>query len=152
MLACAEVLGDERAATAVGFLARALAFFSRHGITTERVITDNGSAHRSAVHVIACRALAVPHNHRRKHSALGHQSPIISPVVPSGDGRAAQSLRAARVPNGAQEPEGPQSGALSQRCERVTGWLPVPSARITNTSALPSTPSVAWTIQSPSGE
>jgi transposase len=60
-LAYAEALGDEKAVTAVGFLRRALAFFARHGIATERVITDNGSPYRSAVHAIACRALALRH-------------------------------------------------------------------------------------------
>jgi len=123
-MAYAEVLADERAITAVAFLGRALAFFQRHGITVERVITDNGSAYRSTVHAIACRALGLRHlrtrpyrpqtngkaerfirtllggwaygpiygtnpervraldgwlwhyNHRRRHSALGHQPPI----------------------------------------------------------------------------
>ncbi|UUY02999.1 helix-turn-helix domain-containing protein [Svornostia abyssi] len=39
-LAYAEVLPDEKAATAVGFLRRAIAFYARHGITVERVLTD----------------------------------------------------------------------------------------------------------------
>ena len=56
-----EVLGDERAATAVGFLRRAVKFLARHGVTVERVLTDNGSAYRSAVHAIACRALGIRH-------------------------------------------------------------------------------------------
>jgi transposase InsO family protein len=60
-LAYAEVLADEQATTAVAFLGRALAFFARYGITVERVITDNGSPYRSAVHAIACRALGVRH-------------------------------------------------------------------------------------------
>ena len=46
-LAYAEVLADEKAPTAAGFLRRAVAFFAAHGITVERVITDNGSAYRS---------------------------------------------------------------------------------------------------------
>ena len=45
-LAYAEVLADERAKTAVGFLRRALAFYRRHGVSVERVMTDNGSAYR----------------------------------------------------------------------------------------------------------
>jgi transposase InsO family protein len=60
-LAYAEVLANEQAATAVGFLRRAVAFFARHGIRVERLLTDNGSAYRSAVHAIACRALGVRH-------------------------------------------------------------------------------------------
>jgi hypothetical protein len=41
-LAYAEVLSDEKAITAVGFPRRAIAFFQRHGVTAERVLTDNG--------------------------------------------------------------------------------------------------------------
>ena len=33
----------------------------RHGITVERVMTDNGSPYRSTVHAIACRALGIRH-------------------------------------------------------------------------------------------
>jgi transposase InsO family protein len=32
---------------ALGFLSRALDWFSRHGVAVERVMTDNGSAYRS---------------------------------------------------------------------------------------------------------
>jgi len=60
-LAYAEVLADEKATTAIGFLQRALAFFARHGITVERVLTDNGSAYRSTLHAIACRTLGIRH-------------------------------------------------------------------------------------------
>ena len=35
-LAYVEVLGDEKATTAIAFLRRALAFYRRHGITVER--------------------------------------------------------------------------------------------------------------------
>src|SRR3954471_4056815 len=66
-LAYAEVLADEKATTAVGFLRRAIAFFDRHGITVERVMTDNGSAYRSAVHAIACRVLGVRHKRTRPY-------------------------------------------------------------------------------------
>ena len=123
-LAYAEVLPDEKATTAIGFLQRALAFFARHGIKVERVLTDNGSAYISTIHAITCRSLGIRHlrtrprrpqtngkaerfirtltngwaygaiyrtstertaaldgwlwhyNHRRRHSALGHQPPI----------------------------------------------------------------------------
>jgi transposase InsO family protein len=60
-LAYAEVLPDEKASTAIGFLRRAVAFYRRHGITVARLLTDNGSAYRSAVHSLACRALGVRH-------------------------------------------------------------------------------------------
>jgi transposase InsO family protein len=60
-LAYAEVLADEKASTAVAFLRRALAFYDRHAITAERVMTDNGSAYVSTIHALACRALGVRH-------------------------------------------------------------------------------------------
>jgi transposase-like protein len=66
-LAYAEVLGDEKAATAIAFLGRAIAFYARHGITVERVMTDNGSPYRSAVHALACRALGVRHLRTRAY-------------------------------------------------------------------------------------
>src|SRR4051794_24734913 len=53
-LAYVEVLSDEKAKTAVGFLGRAVRFFRRHGIRVERVMTDNGSPYVSRVHAIAC--------------------------------------------------------------------------------------------------
>ena len=46
-LAYCEVLPDEQAATAVAFWTRAQAFFAQHGITVQRVLTDNGACYRS---------------------------------------------------------------------------------------------------------
>jgi transposase InsO family protein/transposase len=66
-LAYAEVLADERATTAAGFLRRAIGFFRRHGVSVERVLTDNGNAYRSAVHAIACRALGIRHLRTRPY-------------------------------------------------------------------------------------
>jgi transposase InsO family protein/transposase len=66
-LAYAEVLPDEKAATAIAFLSRALAFYARHGIHVERVMTDNGSAYRSSVHALACRALGIRHLRTRAY-------------------------------------------------------------------------------------
>jgi transposase InsO family protein len=60
-LAYVEVLEDERATSAIGFLRRALSFFAGHGVQVERVMTDNGSAYISTAHAIACRALHVKH-------------------------------------------------------------------------------------------
>jgi transposase InsO family protein len=122
-LAYAEVLLDEKASTAIGFLRRAAGFYRRHGIEVERILTDNGSAYRATMHAVACRQLRIRHirtrpyrpqtngkaerfirtlingwaygaiygssqertraldgwlwhyNHRRRHSALGHQPP-----------------------------------------------------------------------------
>src|SRR3954453_2635530 len=60
-LAYVEVLGDEKATTAVAFLRRAVAFYRSHRVTVERLMTDNGSAYRSPIHAFACRALGVRH-------------------------------------------------------------------------------------------
>jgi transposase InsO family protein len=60
-LAYAEVLRDEKAITVVAFLKRALEFYARHGITVERVLTDNGSGYRSSIHAIACKVMGIGH-------------------------------------------------------------------------------------------
>ena len=56
-LTYAEVLADEKATTAAGFLPRAIAFFARYGIRVER-------------------GRLWHYNHRRRHSALSHQPPV----------------------------------------------------------------------------
>jgi transposase InsO family protein len=66
-LAYVEVLADETALTAIGFLRRAVAFYRRHGIRVQRLMTDNGSAYRSTVHAIACRALRIRHLRTRPY-------------------------------------------------------------------------------------
>ncbi len=60
-MAYAEVLNNEKAVTGIGFLKRAAAFFKRHGITVQRLLTDNGAAYISTVHAVACRALGIKH-------------------------------------------------------------------------------------------
>jgi transposase InsO family protein len=62
-----EVLGDEKATTAVAFLHRAVAFYRRHGITVEAVMSDNGACYRSAIHAFACRALGLKHIRTRPY-------------------------------------------------------------------------------------
>lgn len=66
-LAYAEVLADETAQTATGFLQRAITFFARHGVEVERVLTDNGAPYVSAAHAIACRQLGVRHLRTRPY-------------------------------------------------------------------------------------
>jgi transposase InsO family protein len=66
-LAYVEVLTDEKATTAIAFLARSVEHFASFGITVERVITDNGSAYRSTIHAIACRGLGVRHLRTRPY-------------------------------------------------------------------------------------
>ncbi|EHY91120.1 IS481 family transposase [Saccharomonospora azurea] len=48
-LAYTEALPDEKARTAIGFVYRARAFFTAHGIThIQRIVTDNGACYRAA--------------------------------------------------------------------------------------------------------
>jgi transposase InsO family protein len=105
-LAYAEVLGDEKAATAVAFLRRALAFYRRHGIVVERVLTDNGSAYRSTIHALACRALTIRHLRSR-------------PYRPQTNGKAERFIRTLL--------DGWAYGAIyrtsSERAAALDGWL-----------------------------
>jgi transposase InsO family protein len=62
-----EVLADEKAVTAVGFLRRAVAHFAAFGIKVERLMTDNGNAYRSAIHALACKTLGIKHLRTRPY-------------------------------------------------------------------------------------
>jgi transposase InsO family protein len=66
-LAYAEVLPDERARTAVGFLLRALRYFRSMGITVRRVMTDNGSAYISHLHTGLLTILGIRHLRTRPY-------------------------------------------------------------------------------------
>lgn len=66
-LAYAEVLPDEKATTAIGFLRRAIAFYERHGMQVQELLTDNGSPYRSAVHALACKAIGIRHLRTRPY-------------------------------------------------------------------------------------
>jgi hypothetical protein len=59
------------ATTAVGFMRRAVGHYRRHGITVERLITNNGSPYRSTIHAIACRALDIRHLHTSDRPRVG---------------------------------------------------------------------------------
>jgi transposase InsO family protein len=66
-LAYVEVLADEKATTAAGFLTRAAGFYRARGIAVQRVMTDNGPAYRSVLHAIACRVLGLKHLRTRAY-------------------------------------------------------------------------------------
>jgi transposase InsO family protein len=105
-LAYAEVLADEKASTAVAFLRRAREFFARHGITIERVITDNGSPYISTAHAIACRAMGIRHLRTR-------------PRRPQTNGKAERFIRTLQA--------GWAYGAIyassAERTAALDGWL-----------------------------
>jgi transposase InsO family protein len=66
-VAYAEICSDERAATAVGVLERAVAWFADRGVTVERVLSDNGSCYRSRDWSRACLDLGVVHKRTRPY-------------------------------------------------------------------------------------
>jgi transposase InsO family protein len=105
-LAYVEVLRDEKAATAVGFLRRAVAHYQARGITIEQLITDNGSPYISTIHAIACRALGIRHIRTR-------------PYRPQTNGKAERFIRTLLG--------GWAYGAIyrssTERTAALTGWL-----------------------------
>jgi len=85
-LAYVEVLPDEKATTAAGFLRRAVRFYRRHGITVERVMSDNGACYRSTIHSLACRGLGLRHLRTRPtgHAPTARQNASSAPCSPAG--------------------------------------------------------------------
>jgi len=67
-LAYSEILADERKASAVGFLERALGWFAWHSVTVERVMTDNGSAYRSKAFRAAVATAGLKHKRTRPYT------------------------------------------------------------------------------------
>jgi transposase InsO family protein len=66
-LAYVEVLPDEKGDTSVGFLARAIAWFTEYGIEVERVMTDNGAPYKSTVWARWCADNDVRHLRTRPY-------------------------------------------------------------------------------------
>ncbi len=58
-VAYAEIHDDETAATAIGVLRRAVAWFAARGVSVQRVLSDNGSAYRSHAWRDACAELGI---------------------------------------------------------------------------------------------
>jgi transposase InsO family protein len=66
-VAYAEICTDEKAATAIGVLQHAVAWFAEHGVTVERVLSDNGSAYKSHAWRAACADLDIVHKRTRPY-------------------------------------------------------------------------------------
>jgi len=58
-VAYAEIHGNEKSRTAIEVLQRAVEWFAARGVTTERVLSDNGSAYRSHAWRDACAGLGI---------------------------------------------------------------------------------------------
>lgn len=82
-VAYAEVLPDERATTATGFVQRAIAWFGERDVLVERVMTDNGSCYRS-------------HHFRRTLAAEGIRHVYTRPYRPQTNGKAERFIRTAK--------------------------------------------------------
>ncbi len=67
-LAYTEILPDEKKTSATAFLKRALVFFERHGLTVERVMTDNGSAYKSHLFRAALAEQGIRHKRTRPYT------------------------------------------------------------------------------------
>ena len=66
-LAYAEILPDEKATSAVTFAQRAIAWFACHGVTTQRILTDNGMCYRSHAFRALCERAAITHKRTRPY-------------------------------------------------------------------------------------
>ncbi|HEY1561598.1 MAG TPA: IS481 family transposase [Caulobacteraceae bacterium] len=67
-LAYTEILPSERKEDTTAFLERALAWLARHGVSVERVMTDNGSAYRSKLFAQALQTAGARHVRTRPYT------------------------------------------------------------------------------------
>jgi len=79
-VAYAEVLYNEGQETCTQFLISAVEFFRKHGITTQRVMTDNGPGYRSKRFNRTCRELGIRHIYTK-------------PYTPQTNGKAERFIR-----------------------------------------------------------
>ena len=66
-LAYSEFAGIENTVNCVAFLERAVAWFADHGITIERILTDNGNGYRSTPGRDRCAELGISHTRTRPY-------------------------------------------------------------------------------------
>jgi transposase InsO family protein len=66
-LAYSEFAGPENSTNCVAFLTRAVAWFATHGITIERILTDNGVGYRSLAWAHRCTELGIRHSRTRPY-------------------------------------------------------------------------------------
>jgi transposase InsO family protein len=66
-LAYSEFAGPENTINCVAFLDRAVAWFAARGITTERILTDNGNGYRSILWRVRCAELGIRHTRTKPY-------------------------------------------------------------------------------------
>jgi transposase InsO family protein len=67
-IAFAQILPDQRKASAIAFLKAALAYYRSLGVRIERVMTDNGSCYLAKAFRQACRRLGLKHIRTRPYT------------------------------------------------------------------------------------
>ena len=67
-LAYTELLASERKEDCVAFLERAVAWYAAHGVTVERVLSDNAKAYHSALWADSCQQLGIGRRYTRPYS------------------------------------------------------------------------------------
>ena len=67
-LAYTEVLPDQKKETAIAFTARAIDWYASHGVVTERLMSDNGSAYKSRVFANLLSERAIKHVRTRPYT------------------------------------------------------------------------------------
>jgi len=105
-LAYVERLDNERAETTTQFLRRAVRWFARQGIRTERVMSDDGSGYVAHAFAATCRELGVRHLRTRPHT-------------PRTNGRAERFIQTLLREWASARPY----RTSNQRAKRLTPWL-----------------------------
>jgi len=105
-LAYAEVLPDEKGATAAGFLRRAASWFASLGVEVEAVMSDNGSCYVSRAHAEACAQLGLRHLRTR-------------PYRPRTNGKAERFIQTLTD----RWAHGAVYGTSTERTKALPGWL-----------------------------
>jgi transposase InsO family protein len=67
-LAFSQVLKSEKKECAMAFLIAVVAWYERHGIKIERLMTDNGSCYRSKAFNRLCKALSIRHIYTKPYT------------------------------------------------------------------------------------
>jgi transposase InsO family protein len=105
-LAYSEILPDEKKASAIAFLDHARVWFGGHGVTFDRVMTDNGSAYRSHAFRHACADAKLRHIRTR-------------PYTPRTNGKAERFIQTALREWAYARPY----ASSSERSDAINPWL-----------------------------
>lgn len=105
-LAYSEILPNEKKDSAIGFLGRAVAWLAGHGVSVERVMTDNGSAYRSKAFAAAVTAAGATHKRTR-------------PYTPRTNGKAERFIQTSLREWAYAQPY----GSSQQRTAALASWL-----------------------------